>query len=164
MQTDTALDTVNPATGELLDLRALTTDQLAELSLDVGDYRDRIQRFRDEVVAELAGRMDRELKRTAQIGDYRLTVNAPTRDEWDIVRLSNTLTALRDQGVLGDVADEVIYTPDPKPMPATVRRVEVNKLLKHPDPTVVEQIRSCCEPVPQRRTLKVESAVERAAK
>lgn len=154
--TGSQLETVNPATGEILDLRALTTDQLAALSIDTGEYRDHIQRFRDEVVAELAARMDRELKRSAEIGGYKLTVNAPTRDDWDLPRLRAVLDGLRDQGVLGDVADQVIYRPDPKPVDETVRRIELNKLLKHPDGAVVEQIRGCCEQVPQRRTVRVE--------
>lgn len=148
---------VHPATGEILELADRTTDQLAELAAGAADYIRQVHEFRTAVEQVIAERMDRELSRTAQVGGWKLTVNAPTRDEWDLDRLAQVLGELVERGVISvDAAGQVIEQPPPKPQPERVARTALNKLLKHPDPEVVGMLRECAAPVPQRRTLKIE--------
>ena len=155
--TGQALTVVHPATGELLDLAGQPTDQLVELVEGARDYQAQVADFRAVVEEVICDRMDRELSRTAQVGGHRLTVNAPTRDDWDLDMLHEVLAELVERGVItGEAALAVIEQPPPKPVPERVVRVALNKLLKHPDGEVVEMLRECATQVPQRRTLKIE--------
>lgn len=155
--TGQSLTVVHPATGELLDLAGQPTDQLVELVTGAREYAAQVAEFRAQVEQVICDRMDRELSRTAIVGGHRLTVNAPTSDDWDLDRLDQVLAELVERGVItADAALAVIDQPPPKPQPERVVRAALNKLLKHPDPEVVAMLRECARAVPQRRTLKIE--------
>lgn len=151
------LEVVNPVTGEVVDLSGMATDQLALLTEQIDEVAGELSMFRRAAVQQVCDRMDKELKREAVVGGYKLTVNAPTKEEVSLPALAVTLHRLEDDGVIAeDVVDRVIVTPEPKPVAPRVAKTELNKLLKHPDPQVVEALREAIDVVPQHRTLRVE--------
>jgi hypothetical protein len=83
---------VQPASGELVDLNAPTTElaagleRLDELVMRLGD-------FRQAVTDELARRMDTANSRTERVGDYVLKTNAPTSEEYPVRPLREALHA-----------------------------------------------------------------------
>lgn len=155
--TGQALTVVHPATGELLDLAGQPTDQLIDLVEGAREYQQQVGEFRSAVEQVIVERMDRELDRTAIVGGHKLTVNAATRDEWDLDRLAAVLADLVNRSVISEkAARKVIETPPPKPQPAVLRKAALNLLVKDVVPAVKDTIAECATQVPQRRTLKIE--------
>jgi hypothetical protein len=147
---------VQPASGELVDLNAPTTElaagleRLDELVMRLGD-------FRQAVTDELARRMDTANSRTERVGDYVLKTNAPTSEEYPVRPLREALRRLVELKVLDPVVlERVVKTPPPTPPEPKVDKRELNKLKNHADPRVARAIGAVRQRTPNRRTLKVE--------
>lgn len=147
---------VNPATGEALDLTGPTND-LAAAVVGLGEVRQMLDDYRHAVEAEIARRMDAANTRKERIGEWEISVNAPTTESYptDLVR-EQLAYLIEKHGLDPVVMDRVIVTPDPKPAEAKVDRREINKLLKHPDPEVGERIGRASVTAPARRNVKIE--------
>ena len=142
------LEVVVPGTGELVDLKAMPTDEIAGMVNRVSEAQGEIARFKRAASDELASRLDHEGRRSATIGDYHVSVNAPTEKQWDIDKLKQNLTLLVRAGYISqEKADRCIRN---KP---EVAWSEVKLLLS--DPRVAPEISLCYEEVPAARYVKI---------
>lgn len=156
-ETSRALVAIDPVTGEILDLKALTTTDLAEATERARGLIDEVFGFRQRIVDEVSRRMDRENSRSAVVGSLKITTNAPVKESYPIAPLRAALQALVDADVLeASVIDRVITEADPKPPEPKVAARELNKLKGHDDQRVAAAIGAVRQRDPQRRTLKVE--------
>lgn len=147
---------VQPASGELVELDAPTTDLVAGLER-LEELVDRLMEFRRLVVDEVAARMDTANSRTERVGDYVLKTNAPTSEDYPVRPLREALRGLVEAGVLDPVVlERVIVTPPPTPPEPKVDKRELNKLKGHADPRVARAIGAVRQRTPNRRTLKIE--------
>lgn len=156
----------HPATGEVLDLADATTTELAAAAGRALADVDEILAFRQKIVDEVAGRMDRENTRTAVVGNLKLTTNAPTTETYPVPLVRAALVELStgdDAPLEPGVVDRVIDHPPPKPQDPVVRKAELNKLKAHPDPRVPMALLRAMTRNPQRRTLKVEIREDKRA-
>ena len=148
---------VHPTTGEILDLAAATTTDLAVVHGRVGDLMRQLADFRQHVVDEVAARMDRENARSAVVGGLKIETNAPTTDTYPVEALLDALTELVGADVLSPaVVERVIETPLPKEPEPVVRKAELNRLRAHNNPVVVAKLDAVRVRNPQRRTLKIQ--------
>lgn len=141
-------EVIVPGTGELLDLSNTATEEIARIVDHVSEAQGEIARFKRAASDELASRLDHEGRRSAQIGDYHVSVNAPSEKQWDADGLYDTLTHF--------VADGLI-SPEKAERCIKIKREvvwgEVKNLLS--DPRVAPEISLCYEEVPTTRYLKV---------
>jgi hypothetical protein len=145
-------EVANPATGELLTVSSATTDELAGLRLLLSQLRREIDDANRMIDVEIARRMDRENEREAVIGGIGVKVNAPNKMSWDFDKLLQTLQALVDDGRLaaGAAARAVERVVTYK-----ARTVEMNKLLRHDDAVVRDEVAACRVFEPQARRAQI---------
>lgn len=147
---------VNPATGEALDLAGTTTDLCAAVA-GIGEVRQMLDDYRQAVEDEIARRMDAANSRKDRVGDWEISVNAPTTETYPTDVLRDVVAQLVADGILDAVVlDRVIVRPEPKPPEPRVDRREINKLRKHPNPEVAAQIEAAAVVAPARRNVKIE--------
>lgn len=91
---------VQPATGEVIDLRAPSVDLAIALD-QVRDLESKLREVKGEVGGELLRRMDQAREWTMREGDYELRApsDAP-KEEWDVDRLVVVLTDLVDKQLI----------------------------------------------------------------
>jgi hypothetical protein len=137
-----------PSTGELLDLRSAPTDQIAGELLGLVEFERDARAFRRAASDELARRLDHEGRRSADVGDFHVEVNAPAEKKWKPGALELTLARLVEQGDLSmDKARRCIRW-EPK-----VIWGEVKTLLS--DPRIKDDIAACFTEEPTTRTARV---------
>lgn len=128
---------VNPVTGEVVDIPATATDQLAALRDEIRDARDALNAWAQQLDQELIERLDHEARRSAQVGGYTIKAAAPTVRETDEAALRLALEELADQGLISvaavNAAVEIVEVPK-------ARRAGLNALHKHVDPRVREVV------------------------
>lgn len=147
---------IHPAYGTFVNLDDATNTIAVALD-ELGDLYDRLHAYRQALADELIARLDKANHRSAGVGEWKLTTNAPTVEEYDLGRLREELERLVADDVLeDDVVGRVIGTPPPKPQAPTLRKGELNKLKRHPDSRVARAIGAARTITGQRRTLKVE--------
>jgi len=141
-------EVIVPGTGELLDLSNTATEEIARIVEHVSEAQAEIARFKRAASDELASRLDHEGRRSATIGDYHVSVNAPVEKQWDAVKLKDTLMMFVGQDQISvEKADRCIrYKPE-------VVWSEVKLLLS--DPRLAPEISLCYEEVPTTRYVKV---------
>lgn len=147
---------VLPGTGEALELTA-ATDRLAGAVVELDELVTRIEDAKAVIKAELAKRLDKGNERKAAIGDFELSVNAPTTELYDVEVLKRELKALVDDDVLEErVIGLVLPLPPAPPPPAReLDKRELNKLKKHPDRRVLTAIAKARTVQTNRRTVGV---------
>ena len=91
---------VDPRDGEVLDLASAATDQLADLVLECQRRERDLQAGRRAAEDELRGRLEREGRRVAVVGDYELSLDSGRARAWDADDLEATVRDLLDRGVL----------------------------------------------------------------
>ena len=128
---------VDPLSGELVDLAAQTTTDLAEARDRVREVRDAVSSWARSLDEEITARLDFENTRSAQVGDWKVTTQAPTLRETDAEPLRAKLCELVEEGVLSmaavESAFEVVTT-------VKAKRAGLNRLHKHADPRVCELV------------------------
>lgn len=131
---------VNPATGEVLDLAVAPTTAIAEWRADLIELKWQLDALAHSLDDEVARRLDFEGHRSAQVGDWDLSVEAPTVVSWEVEMLGFHLEALVTDGRISrGVAErclERVVTFKPRP-------VELKRLLAHADPEVRRSIEEC---------------------
>ena len=142
------LEVVVPGTGELVDLKAMPTDEIAGMVNRVSEAQGEIARFKRAASDELASRLDHEGRRSATVGDYHVSVNAPSEKQWDVHKLKTTLAAFVHQGLISEVKAEACIRNKPE-----VAWAEVKLLLS--DPRLAPEISLCYEDVPSTRYVKI---------
>lgn len=148
-------DLVVPLTGEAVSLDD-TTDVLAERYRDAQRYETELRMFRAEVRGELLARMDKELLRKTQVGDFFLECEAPDQFEYDPDALSRILVRLvTEDKISRDAAAQAVKTVET----LKVMKRGVDKLLSSPTITDEdrEEILGCRRPLSRERRLTVKS-------
>lgn len=144
---------VHPATGEVLDLAEATTTDLADWRLGLIDLRRALDSLASDLDQEIGNRLDYEGTRSARVGAFDITVDAPTVVEFDVYRLGIELEALVQDGRISRaVAERAIKTEIKRS--AVVR--ECKALERHADSEVrsaIERVRT--EHERPRRYVKV---------
>lgn len=146
-------DLIVPGTGELVSLDA-PTDTLADAYDRVADLERQLRDARGALRGELLARMDRELVRKHQAGDFELECEAPDQRDYDPDELAPVLATL--------VADEKISQ---RAMDAALERAvsfkprkrELAKLLASPQLTDADRaaVEACAHPRTRERRLTV---------
>lgn len=156
----TDLEVLNPASGELLNLRELDTNDLALTVARIDEHVGEVAAFRKALVDEAVRRLDSLAKRKANVGGYELETNAPTTVDYreDVLRAG--IEELVAAGELdGAILEQLWPTPAPPPPPAPkLNKRELNKLKA--DPRVAGAIAAASVRVNNTRTLKVRVAGE----
>lgn len=83
LQTTASALTPHPVTGELLDLGAMSIEEVAEHAGALQDHRARLAEFDDALGAALLADLDRMAEWTVRVGD-------PTDRQWEIMSSSPT--------------------------------------------------------------------------
>lgn len=148
-------DLVVPLTGEVIDLSG-PTDTLAESYRQAQQAETKLRMFRAEVRGELLARMDKELLRKTQVGDFFLECEAPDQFEYDPDALSRILVRLvTEDKISRDAAAQAVKTVET----LKVMKRGVDKLLS--SPTITEQdkaeILGCRRPLQRERRLTIKS-------
>lgn len=145
---------VHPLTGETTALDA-PTDVLAAALDEHRTLLSLMAEYKTVLQAEVLRRMDAANSRSEPIGGYKITVNAPRVEEYNVDALRDRLEQLVSDGVLDPIVPDRVIAP-PKPPAPKVDKREVNKLKGHPDDRVRQAVAESCEEVPQTRTVKIE--------
>lgn len=147
---ETGRELLVPATGEIVSLSA-PTDVLAGAAAQMRELENELARVRSVVNDELTRRLDHENLRSADVGDYTITVDAPGGVDWDVNKLEDELSRLVELGVISDAAME-------RALPAK-RRValrELKKLIPAVEDDYREDIEACSTPSNRVRRVKIE--------
>lgn len=86
-------DLMIPGTGELIPLDG-PTDHLAEAFDAISDLERQLRDARGAIRAELLTRLDRENRRSAEVGDWKLEAEAPDQTDYDPDELAPILARL----------------------------------------------------------------------
>lgn len=147
---------VHPITGEVIDLAASPTDQIAAAFEDIGVLVQQVIDVRQALADELARRLDTVNTRNEQVGDWLIEVNAGTEEVYAVAPMRAALEPLVTAGVLdAEVLRRVITYPAPKAPDARVDKREVNKLKRHPDPSVQAALAQARTISPVKRKVQV---------
>lgn len=124
---------VDPLSGELVDLAAQTTTDLAEARDRVREVRDAVSSWARSLDEEITARLDFEARRSVEVGGWKVESQSPTLWETDTSALHEALTVLVNEGVLSPHALDAALQPV-----ETVKasRRGLNALHKHADPRV----------------------------
>lgn len=117
---------VLPATGEVLDLEGMATDELAARVDEVRELRDRLADADRAISDELLARMDRRSEWTATVGDWRVEGSSPeTLIDYDLDALEQALQQLVVAGHIDPAAatDAVRTTVTRRPAKARINRL-----------------------------------------
>lgn len=158
--TDTRLPAVvNPATGETIDLATAATNELARVVDEAKDLTNRLTDFRQDVIDEVARRLDTVNSRKELIGDVELETNAPTTETYSVTILETKLRELVDAGELDEaIIDRVITWTKPALPSKRADGREVNKLKKSANAKVLAAVAEARTVSPNKRTLKITRA------
>jgi hypothetical protein len=151
---EAAVPAVHPRTGEVVDLAAATTTDLADLRDALLEHEHGLAAVKRRIDAELCRRLDFEGKRSARVGPYKLTASAPVSVEWDAEAAASALRRLVRAGALSAeaAAEAVTRVTTYKPVHG-----KLNALLRHADERVREAVAECkTERVNDRRRVGVE--------
>lgn len=120
--------TVNPFTGEALDLQTAGVDDLARFLDDIKDYRSRLNELKNLIDREVLRRQDQNAAWTTRAGGYVLKGSSPAPgEEYDALALRSELLGLVDEGALSiEAVDAAVETV----VAYKVRKTGVNALLK----------------------------------
>lgn len=164
MTTDTtaapARTVLHPTTGQVINLDDLDLAGVAEHVAELDDLVLELLDLREQFTREGSRLLDRLNERTHKgIPGFKLTTNAPQTESYDVDKTREALQALVDADVLDaavletviETAEPYTVTPDPK-----LRKAEINKLKKHPNPAVAKALGAVRVLEPQKRTFKVE--------
>lgn len=149
-------DLIVPLTGELVDLQG-PTDTLAAHMHEVQRIESDLRAAKAVLRAELVSRMDKELARTFQAGEFFLECDAPGQTEYDANELDRVVARLVKEDKIGFAAAaqalKVVETV--KPM-----KRGIDKLLAAPSLTDEDraEVLACAHPKPGSRTLRVKRA------
>lgn len=143
---------LNPATGELLDVANASTTDIADWRLRAVELKRELDAMSSDLDVELARRLDAEGRRSARVGDYELTVPAPSKTEYDVERLGIALEALvRDGRIARGFAERCIKVE----IKRSAKASEVTRMLAHVDPEVRAAAERICSTVPNARRVSV---------
>lgn len=144
-------EVLNPATGELLDLKSASGVALGEGLEAVRDFEARLRETKSAISEELHERMDANASWTLHTPDFDLRGESPDRTDYDTDKLINALDELCEQGYVSRAAyeaavkEEVTYKP---------QRRGIQALLKLGG-EVAERILSCQVPVERPRRVSI---------
>lgn len=141
-----------PMTGELIDLNS-PTDVLADATKRMRDLEQDLARLRASIATVIVARMDHENLRTAEIGDYVVTVDAPGGVDWDTKGLEAVLWTLVDHDSISASAMDRVM-----PLKRGVGVRELKKLLAALPDEQQKQIEDCSAPSKKVRRVRVEAA------
>lgn len=141
-------ETLVPITGQLLDLAETPSTDIAETVSELGRVEAEIRSFRHAAADELGRRLDHEGRRSADVGDYHIEVNAPTEKRWDIPELQRALIYLVMHGLISEEKAKRCTKFEPKPVWG-----ELKTLLS--DPRCREQIERCFTEEPTTRSVRI---------
>jgi hypothetical protein len=147
---ETSRDLVVPATGEVISL-SQPSDILAEAAQRMRELEQELARIRAVVGDELIRRLDHENLRSADVGDYRITADAPGGVDWDTDELEQELSRLVELDVISEDAMNRVL-----PVKRRVALRELKKLLPAVDEDYRKDIESCSEPSSRARRIRVE--------
>ena len=115
----------------------------------MSELQAEITRFKRAASDEIAMRLDHEGRRSAEVGNFKLKVNAPLERAWDVEKLIETLDRFVEQGEISrEKADRCIRN---KP---EVAAREINNLLS--DPRTAPEVSLCFTDVKANRYVTVE--------
>jgi hypothetical protein len=141
---------VHPRTGEIVDVSEAPTTLLADLRDAIVEHEGIEKLIKARLDAEIARRLDHENTRSAQVGDWKLTVQGPTKVQWNGRVAYNGLRQLVRRGLISDEAARRCVT---RTVDYSVAHGELQKLGKHAHEdvrAVVEQARETVD-VERRR-------------
>lgn len=131
----------NLVTGEQLNVTEATTDELAAArdAIKVKEQTE-LAGYKHDIDRELARRLDRQGKRSATVGPWKITVPAPTKTVWDGEAAFAAITQL----IKDDVLDKDVRARCVTPVTTyKAQHGELVKLLKHTDQRVRDAIAAC---------------------
>ena len=131
-------EVVVPSTGELLDLRLLTTSDIAEKIEFYAEVSDRIREFKRGASDELAHRLDFEGRSSADVGEWHIEASKATERDWDMDRLQTTLDDFVTAGTISQAKAQRCIRVKTEPVWG-----EVKRLLE--DPRTAPEISLCFE-------------------
>lgn len=146
--------TLNPATGEVIDLAGASDGQLAESLASVRDYESRLRTFKSEVSDELTRRLDKLCKWTLEVDGFKVVGQSPNRTDYDVEQLGHALSGLMASGVISEEAAKAAVEAEVK---LKVKKAGINALLKLGG-EVAEAVKACEVPVTTPRRISVKEA------
>lgn len=166
MNTENAAPTtdliVHPATGEVIDLNAATTTELAAGIEAIRGLLDDLNDFRRALINELAGRLDKRGARSAVVGDIKLTTNAPTQEHYDPTVLKAALLDLADEDLIEpELVDEVVKTVTKTVTEVKVDKRLVNNLKRSDDDRIKAAVTAATSISHTNRTISIERTPSR---
>jgi hypothetical protein len=149
-------------TGEVIDLAGAATSDLARVRDQLVQWeRTTLVSAKHAIDDELARRLDYEGRRSAIVGDWKITVAAPTKTAWDGERAHRALRRLVRAGLIShdrahDCVERVVtYKP---------KHGALSQLLRHADERVRDAIREAhSEQAVDRRPVTVSPNTRSAA-
>jgi hypothetical protein len=138
---------VIPHTGETVDLNG-PIDAFADAMEQLGQIETEIRTVKREISDEVARRLDHEGRRSIEIGDVKLTINAPTERKWDMPELLLLMAELVNEGTISQAKAERCIKMEPKPVWA-----ELKTLLS--DPRCQARLEHCYADEPANRYARV---------
>ena len=137
-----------PQTGELVDPAKLATTDIAGQLESLRAWEADVRSYRRALSDEVASRLDHEGRRSADVGEFVLSVNPPTEKQWRIRQLEETLADLVVEGAISREKAQRCIVLVPK-----VAWSEIKTLLS--DPRISHRIEPCFDEVPIARYIKV---------
>ena len=141
-----------PLTGEVVNLDA-ATDTLAACVTQLREIEADLYRARGQVNAELVRRLDHENLRTAEVGEYKITVDAPGALDWNTKELEKVLFDFVDHDNLSAEAVDRIM-----PMKRSVSVRELKKLLPTLTDEQATRVDACATPSTRSRKVRIDTA------
>ena len=146
-----SLEVIVPQTGELVDLKALATDDLTERVQSLRDLRREIDAFNRAAGEELAERLMFEGKKSFKLSNgYALRLK-PVEKVWDIERLHVVLDSFVERGVISQTKASACVR-----VKEEIDAREVGALLD--DPRCAPEVSMCFIESDGRRTVEVKRA------
>ena len=132
----------HPRTGEAIAVIAATaTDTLAALRDAIVEHeRSTIAEWKHAIDAEITRRLDLDGVRSAEVGDWKVTVPAPIKTEWDARAAYNALRRLVRLGLISKDAAGRAAT---RSVSYSVAHGQLKQLMKHADERVRTAITAC---------------------
>lgn len=150
--TSTALEVLDPTTGEVIDLASAPTDELAVVLDKIKAHTDAVTDFRRDVADEMLRRMDKRGVWTVHLGGVKVTGASPAAVEYEnIGAMWRKLRALVHAGELEeDAIDDAVTTKTEW----TVKARGINALKKLPAARAIIEAHE--RPSSKRRAVRVE--------
>lgn len=160
---DTVVNVIaNPATGEVIDLDNADSVELAQALAELAFLLTDVDLFRHSLVDELARRLDRENRRSAELGPFKVETNPPTEEVYTPDSVRRELGPLVEEGLLApEVLHRLITLPTPRPPSPRVDKREVGKLKRSDDRRILAALARARDVRPQSRTITVKRLEEK---